>query len=285
MCDQLKAFVKYLFLGIFLLSAHAKEPVSKDSLDSARVKIKDDQKSFQTVIWSYQKDNRQIDLVGVIHIGDKAYYQKLNKHFTTYDTVFFEMTGTKASIANLQRNKAKKAEKKYEGLNQLYSLYQSLMDLTLQVEVVDYSQNNFIHADMTADEFHKAQKEAGEDITDAILSSNIDLSEVDQGIMMRAMMTGESNLLKNEIMTLMQKADEAMANDENSVLISGRNDKCLQIVNENLETNQKIKKAAIFYGAAHLPDFHHKLLKSGWKRTDTQWLNAWVVPADIKNNQ
>src|SRR5262245_29556464 len=38
-----------------------------------------------------------VDLVGVIHIGEKAYYEKLDEHLKQYDIVLYELIGPKGS--------------------------------------------------------------------------------------------------------------------------------------------------------------------------------------------
>src|SRR6187402_1049959 len=36
---------------------------------------------------------QKVDLMGVVHIADKDYYESLNKRFDTYDAVLFELVG------------------------------------------------------------------------------------------------------------------------------------------------------------------------------------------------
>ena len=36
---------------------------------------------------------QRVDLIGVVHIADDAYYQELNKRFAAYDSVLFELVG------------------------------------------------------------------------------------------------------------------------------------------------------------------------------------------------
>jgi hypothetical protein len=41
------------------------------------------------------------------------------------------------------------------------------------------------------------------------------------------------------------------------------------------------KKIAIFYGAAHMPDFDKRLKEDfGMKRTTSEWINAWNLADD-----
>jgi len=273
MCDQLKAFGKCLILGFLLLPVIAEE----FELDAGRLIEGDGNKTLQTAVWSYEKNGITLDLIGAVHIADAKYYHKLNTRFKEYDAVFFEMVADPPAIKALQNPKKGKVHKKNAGdLNKLYSLYQTMMDLSLQATEIDYAQPNFIHADMTQRQFERAQNEAGETIMSAAMGTNFDLSEIDQGLVMRAMMTGDSTLLKTELIGLLATADDDLGDESNhSVLINSRNDTCLAIVRETLQENEKLRKVALFYGAAHLPDFHRKLIETGWSITQNEWLNAW----------
>jgi len=49
---------------------------------------------LQTGVGSYRnRDGVMVDLIGAIHIADKAYYERLNRRFTRYDAVLYEMVG------------------------------------------------------------------------------------------------------------------------------------------------------------------------------------------------
>src|SRR5215471_9734721 len=37
------------------------------------------------------KGGVSVDLIGAVHVGDRSYYEKLNKQFKTYDVVLYEL--------------------------------------------------------------------------------------------------------------------------------------------------------------------------------------------------
>src|SRR5690349_8349631 len=39
-----------------------------------------------------------VDLIGVVHIADAAYYQRLNQRFDSYDSVLFELVGNPRAL-------------------------------------------------------------------------------------------------------------------------------------------------------------------------------------------
>lgn len=277
MCDQLKALGKYLIAGFLLSFAFADEL----NLDASRLVKGANTQTLETGIWSYQKDHHTLDLVGVVHLADATYYDDLNNRFESYDAVFFEMIANKAAIQALQsdtKTPTKPQKGNLGGLNKMYSLFQTMMNLSLQTKKIDYSKENFIHADMSAAEFREAQKKANETVSTFLMKSKVDASQIDQGTVMRAMMTGDSTLLKSELIALLAKADNSFEGDgASSVVLGARNDTCLTTVYQHLSQNPKLKNVAIFYGAAHLPDFHKKLTANGWALQSQNWLPAWKI--------
>jgi hypothetical protein len=88
----IKALLMLLFLAPMLATA---EPNPESSFlriqrDGSREAV-----ALQTVIAKYVPASGakgvEIDLVAVVHIGEKAYYERLNKEFEKYDTVLYEL--------------------------------------------------------------------------------------------------------------------------------------------------------------------------------------------------
>ena len=66
----------------------------------------------------------------------------------------------------------------------------------------------------------------------------------------------------------------AIEGPKGSALISGRNKAALQVMRKQLAAGKK--KIAIFYGAAHMPNFQRQLRDDfGLVPTSTRWLVAW----------
>src|SRR5208283_1693282 len=59
-----------------------------------------------------------------------------------------------------------------------------------------------------------------------------------------------------------------------TILVTDRNEAALKVFQKELANGKK--KIAIFYGAAHMPDFEKRLRDDfGLKRQSEQWLTAW----------
>jgi hypothetical protein len=59
----------------------------------------------------------------------------------------------------------------------------------------------------------------------------------------------------------------------NKLLVEDRNKACMKVLERELVAGKK--KIAIFYGAAHMPDFDKRLKDMGLKRVESEWLDAW----------
>lgn len=278
MCEQLKWIWKTLLWGIFLLPLTA-EVVGKNPLDSVRVIERDGKRVLQTVILSYKKDEVTLDLVGAVHLGEKQYFQTLNKKLGEYDAVFYEMVGGKPPKKK-GKSEASPLKGELGAVSQMYNVYTRLLQLELQKDFIDYHQAHFIHADMTLREFKKAQKNSGDSLGEEVLKG-ADLSlleDIDQASMMAAMISGDSTKLKHTFMSLLGKADDSLSKkDDTTVIIRKRNEKCLSVMQEKLSGKLHPEKVAIFYGAAHFLDFHKQLTEKGWSPTGESWVDAWMV--------
>src|SRR5262249_12973780 len=99
-----------------------------------------------------------VDLIGAVHVGDKAYYEKLNKLMEQYDVLLYELVapaGTK-----IPKGGSKKTENR---LAMLQNLAKIVLELDLQLEQVDYTKKNFVHADLSPDEMAEAIRRRGDD--------------------------------------------------------------------------------------------------------------------------
>ncbi len=241
---------------------------------------------LQTAVTRYEKDGARVDLIGAIHIADEAYFKALNERFVGHDAVLFEMVGGD----ELEEGRAPAAggpagEKNLQVLHQMYGMVSRFLGLRDQMSHIDYSRDNFVHADLSLDEFHKLQAERGESLLGFALEAGKQAGEQGAGAqpdparLLQAMLTGNSNKMKLEIVhTLGAGDDQIAAFAGGSVIITDRNAKCLRVLDEQVAAGKR--KLAVFYGAAHFPDMEQKLLAAGWKRAGQEWLTAWDIPKE-----
>jgi hypothetical protein len=242
---------------------------------------------LQTAVTRLEMGGATVDLIGAVHIADKAYYKGLNERFKGYDAVLFEMIGgEKMAAANVAQPAGPEPEGEQKqanltGLHKMYDMVAKFLQLAGQAESIDYTAPNFVHADLTLEEFSRMQQERGESLVGFALkaakAAPEPTREPDAARLLVAMVAGKSNLVKLEIVhTLGQGDDQVAALAGESVILSDRNRRCLEVMDRELAAGRR--KLAIFYGAAHFPDMEKRLLEAGFKRVDQEWLTAWDIP-------
>lgn len=271
--------------------------VGEKPTDFIRIDEDADSARLQTSLTTYVRDGIKVTLIGAIHIADQVYFEQLNEEFKKYDRLLFELIGGEAVAKNLNGQPRPAEEQDGRPAEELRDLYSSLaktMQLAEQISLIDYTPANFVHADLTKAEYEALIAERGDNLLAFAVESSIrgsELSEkpfggIDVGIMMRAMLSGDSSSLKMEYMKMMEKGDEsAAAITGENVIISERNKKCLQVLAREMAAGHK--DLAIFYGAAHFPDLEQRLIAMGFALESHRWVTAWDVkkPAKPKAQQ
>ena len=266
-------------------------PAADEAKDGfIRVDEDDSAARLQTAVTRYEKDGASVELIGAVHIADKAYYENLGERFKSYDSVLFEMIGGErlaepAKPEPAEPEAGKKKEADLSGLHKVYDMVANFLKLTGQMENIDYRAKNFVHADLTYAEFAAMQKERGESLLGFALKAGKSAPEPakqpDAAKLLSAMLSGKSNLVKLEIVhTLGQGDDQIAAFAGESVIISDRNQRCLEVMNRELAAGHK--KLGVFYGAAHFPDMEKRLTEQGFKRVKQEWLTAWDIPKEAE---
>lgn len=306
MKTRLIPFISAFLLPLTLASLHAKnaeleiaekadkaEAPAIVATDFIRVDQDDQAARLQTGVTRYEKDGVVVDLLGAIHIADAAYFDKLNKEFTAYDALLFEMVGGENMKEGKMGEAGEKEKAKDPMLNMLgnvYGMVSGFLQLQGQKEGVDYSAKNFVHADLSLAEFEKLQEEKGESLigfalqnaSDKAGAAGGDSAQIDTAKMMKMLLSGDSNALKLSLVeTLGEGDDQLSAFAGESVIIGDRNAKCLDILGREIKAGKK--KLGIFYGAAHFPDMEQRMLKQGYKKTSHRWLTAWDIAKAKKN--
>ena len=167
-----------------------------------------------------------------------------------------------------------------------------MMKLQFQLDGIDYTAENFVHADMDLATFTKRQKEKGENIM-SLLEKSLEAQRkaakeggkpgFDMGAMMRLLndvsTPDATKLAFGRQFHNIEGMIAGMEGSDGSVLVGERNVAALKVLERERKAGKK--KLAFFYGAAHMPDFDKRLrAKHGFKRTGTDWLTAWDI--DLK---
>ncbi|MCL2622213.1 MAG: hypothetical protein FWD31_00995 [Planctomycetaceae bacterium] len=229
------------------------------------------------------RDAVTIDLIGAVHIADAEYYEKLNRLFTEYDVVLFELVAEEGTRLD---PKAATLSNESRGLiGGVQNGFADLLKLEHQLHHIDYTPRNMIHADMAPELFLKrmfADGEMAKIFARAMTQSLKQSAESDKtaGRMFGALLaTRDKSLGLKRIFAveMCKQLDDQLwvfEGDEGSTLIRERNGFALAKLRETIDRGEK--KIAIFYGAAHLYDFNEQLEKSfNMKPVKVTWIKAW----------
>jgi len=248
---------------------------------------KGDSLSLDTSIVSYtpadgKNEGLVVDLVGAIHIGDKAYYEALNKQFESYDVLLYELVAPQGTRIPKGEGKPRLDHP----IGAMQGGMQSMLDLEFQLQQVDYTKANFVHADMSPDEFAKNMKDRGEGwlqmffkmmgASMAMQAKNPEKFN-DFAILGALFAPDRSHRLKLILADQMSEMDATMSaldGPEGSSILTERNKKAFEVLKQQITAGKK--KIGVFYGAAHLPDMERRLQSEfGLKRGAEKWVVAW----------
>jgi hypothetical protein len=246
----------------------------------------DEPLSMDTAVVTYEADGDKnrgviVDLIGAVHVGDGNYYQQLNKLFETYDVVLYELVAPEGTrVPKGGRTEGGSA------IGSLQGGLKSVLDLEFQLEQIDYTKDNLVHADMSPEEFAKSMKDRGESIFQIILramgqsaaqqaSGQQNVSDID---LLFALMAKDRAFRLKRIMARqfegMESGVAIFEGPEGSTIITERNKKCFEVLKKEIDKGHK--RIGVFYGAGHLPDMETRLADDfGLKRTKEAWLVAW----------
>ncbi|MBT8146726.1 MAG: hypothetical protein KJN90_07715, partial [Gammaproteobacteria bacterium] len=103
---------------------------------------------LQTSVTTYQNDQGiEVDLVATVHMADQAYYEGLNDYFSTRDAVLYELVADENVRPNGQ---GRSRGNGFIGFMQ--TSMTRLLGLSYQLDVINYAQPNFFHADLEPQE-------------------------------------------------------------------------------------------------------------------------------------
>ena len=294
----------YLLLACLVVApAFAADPTDSEKAEEAASATKyiqlkrdadDEPLALQTAIVHFASTDASrpeltIDLVAAIHVADKAYYEELNKQFAGYDVVLYEM------VAPADARIPKGTKPGNHPVAMLQNGLKDMLQLEHQLELVDYSAANMVHADMSPEDFSKSMKDRGENFLTMFMkmmaqamaqeaqpkkkskSSEIDLFSAlldknGSGVLKRVMA---------EQFESMEGLLGALAGPQGSTIITERNRVALAKLGEQITAGKK--KIAIFYGAGHMGDLEKHLQEDfKMRQSSTQWLDAWRLDPKVE---
>jgi len=252
-----------------------------------------DPDTLQTAVTRFESPDAIVDLVAVVHIADEVYYENLDQLLQGYDVVLYELVG--GEFQDREKNAASGQGDMMAGLSGIQSMAGRLLGLVFQLEHVDYASPNFVHADVTWDQYSELMTAKQETLTKllsrvaelaqagdlaGVPATEADASEM-MNLLLTSILTGDSAGLKRTIAPFLGEAEaliEQIEGEDGTVLVGERNAIVMEKLEEVLAANpEERQRVAIFYGAGHMPDFEERLVADGFTRGETAWANAWTI--------
>ncbi len=245
--------------------------------------------ALQTAIARFEADDAKreglvVDLIGVIHVGEKEYYETLNHEFEQYDSLLYELVAPEDA-------RPKQGDRSEHPVAKLQTGMKRLLALDFQLDHIDYGKPNFVHADMSPDDFAKSMASRGESIWTMLArlmeQALTQQAKQDDGSAEAKLFAGlfsnnRSLKMKRLLAEQFEDMDRAMAafnGPEGSTLVTERNKKALSVLRREIGTGKK--RLGIFYGAGHMDDMAQRLAADfNLARKQTRWLTAW----DLRSN-
>ena len=287
------------------MTMNPKRPKIPEALNTSIVRfIPKDAKLAKTGIY--------VDLIGAIHIGDQKYFQQLNREFEEYDALLYEMVADKDSLGGQPvrfleskdkhsngrsiksdkiNNKKSSSEKTsfkagmaVVGGMQLGA--KDMLGLAFQVDWIDYSAKNMVHADMSPDKFAETMDKRGETFLTLFMDlfvqglkqqqSNKSKAPGDLALLF-ALFSDNRELVMKRIMAQQFSETDVLDNlggENGSAIITERNIVAMNVLRKQIEKG--VKKIGVFYGAGHLPDMSRRLIDEfDMKFVNERWIEAW----------
>lgn len=236
------------------------------------------------------EDEVVVDLVSAIHVGDKKYYEALNELFQSYDAVLYELVAPEGTTPA-----ERPAGSDTHPIGVMQQGLKDLLNLEHQLAIVDYEKENFVHADMSPEDFAKAMQDRNESFLTLFLrlamegvkqqQKNGASGEGEDLRMLMALLSPNRAMALKRIMAdqfeQIESISAGLDGPNGSAILTDRNKRCLDVLKKTLADPTK-KRISIFYGAAHMADMEKRLVADfDLKRAGSQWFVAW----DMKESE
>lgn len=221
-----------------------------------------------------------VDLVSAIHIGDREYYQALNERFRAYDALLYELVVPADEVHGGDHVPGA------DFISRTQIGMKNLLGLSFQLEEIDYTAPNFVHADMTSAMLAQSMADRGESLYVyfwRMLFASIEeyardpLGLKDWQFLTRSLGAGRGDALKIAVARELVNASrgrDILGGEDGSAIIAARNAHAVDVLEREIAAGHR--HIGVFYGVAHMPDFEERLVEQlALRRVATEWIDAW----------
>jgi hypothetical protein len=233
----------------------------------------------------------RVEFVGAIHLGEPAYYKALNERFAKYDSVLFELVADPELLGD------RTVQREESMLGVIQKALAGILGLVFQLEGINYSAGNFVHADLSPQQLMNAMSARGESVGSLLLRifklsfdpkikeemerSGFKEPELEGINPIMIALRGPTEAERAKIKLFFAQGlvssevfMKALQGDKGIALIDDRNAAVIAATKDELSQGKRL--LAIFYGVGHLPDLHKRLTEElGFSITEVEWVEAW----------
>ena len=168
-----------------------------------------------------------------------------------------------------------------------------MLGLAFQVDWIDYSAKNMVHADMSPEEFAEKMKERGESFFTLFMDlfvqglkqqqANKNKAPNDLALLFALFSSNRELVIKRVMAQQFAESDVLfeLGGEKGSAIITERNIVAMDVLREQLDKG--VKKIGIFYGAGHLADMSRRMVDEfDMKLVDERWVEAWNLRLPAK---
>lgn len=236
-------------------------------------------------------DRPVVWLIGVSHLGEKAYYEQTQRQLDGLDLVLFEGVGFDAN-----------ASKRSSSVSRLQTTLADSLGLVFQLDAIRYDRRHFRNSDMDVAELRQKLSGSGSSAgkgkteSDPEVRAFVKMIEGEsfaltlfQGVlkifqgnpqfraMARLVIIETIAATKGDVSQLAGAASPGMRRLFKT-LIDDRNAVVLRDLREIMQEKDPPSSIAVFYGAGHMIDLELRLRKQmGYRSTDQTWVTAFSV--------
>ncbi|HEY8667194.1 MAG TPA: hypothetical protein VIL86_11030 [Tepidisphaeraceae bacterium] len=292
--------IVFLLFGIGIAAPmRAAEPSTRPALPATRPAAADSEKflrfiddgrhggRLETADVTYRNGRGvTVHLIAAVHIADAAYYAGLAHTFEQFDPLLFEMVLPRGA----KPPKPDPARSPRSTVGSIQKFLGDNLDLAYQLDGIDYTKSNFVHADMDVETYEDLSEQRGETpLTLAMrnMLANMNNPELlaeqpSMGEVLLALVAPDRARRYKMILARQFghiEASIAGLNGKNgTVILTERNKTALKALRQQIDAGKT--NLALFYGAAHMPDLEEHLTKKmGFKKIKTEWRTAWDLTA------
>jgi hypothetical protein len=224
-----------------------------------------------------------VDLIGAVHIGDRAYYRGLNRRFRQYDALLYELVAPEGTHVPRGHGTSNS-----NPLGAIQNAMKNMLEVEHQLEQIDYTRPNFVHADLSPQEFMESMEKRDEGFMQMYFQM------LGQSIAQQSQQSAQGESADIDFFSALFAKDRArqlkiamakqfgsmeaflagLSGPDGSTLITERNKRALQVLRQQLTEGKH--NLAVFYGAGHLTDMHQQLAEQfDFVPVEITWIDAW----------